>query len=326
MKISVVVPVYNMEKYMDRCMQALLHQTYENLEIILVDDGSTDNSPMMCDDYAGKDPRVKVIHKENGGSSTARNAGILAATGHYIGFLDSDDYPDPDMYETLIKVALEKNAVITQTMSRDFDEEGTMVKDAYKSGGGVSFITKDEMFRLLMLHVGDSSFCTKLIRADFMKQYAFPEHKLNEDFELLLRMLPAVDGVYSIEESKYNIILRGNSNSRNTFNPVFYNAIIENSDTAYHMMEKLFPQFREQTTRFFYVQRMYYLLHIPLSLMTKENAVYQKVIKEVKKGRKDIKNNTFLLAKEKRNLWIISFFPKSSKWLHGLIMKVKNRK
>ncbi len=322
-KISVIVPVYNMEKYLSRCMEALLAQTYRNLEIILVDDGSKDSSPAMCDEYAAKDSRVKVIHKENGGSSSARNMGIEAATGEYIGFLDSDDYPDGDMYETLYRVIKEKDTDVAQTMSKDFDEEGNLVKDAYKSGGAVTYLPKKEMFRLLMLHVGDSSFCTKLVKASLMKKLRFPEKKLNEDFKLVLDMLEYVDGVYSIEESKYNIILRGGSNSRNSFSEVFYNSIIENSDTAYAMMEEQFPDLKEETTRFYYIQRMYYLLHIPVGLMTKENAMYQKVIKEVKKGRNEIRKNSYLSKKEKRNLWIVSYCPKGSKRLHGLIMKVK---
>lgn len=325
-KISVIVPVYNMEKYLSRCMDALLAQTYENLEIILVDDGSKDRSPAMCDEYAKQDFRVKVIHKENGGSSSARNRGIDAATGAYIGFLDSDDYPDLDMYETLYRVIKEKDADVAQTMSKDFDEEGNLVKDAYKSGGAVTFLPKEEMFRLLMLHVGDSSFCTKLVKADLMKKLRFPEKKLNEDFKLVLDLLQHVEGVYSIEESKYNIILRGGSNSRNSFSEVFYNSIIENSDTAYAMMEEQFPELEEETTRFYYIQRMYYLLHIPVSLMTKENQMYQKVIKEVKKGRKEIQKNTFLTQKEKRNLLLVSFCPKGSKRLHRILMKIKGKR
>lgn len=322
-KISVIVPVYNMEKYLSRCMEPLLHQTYENLEIILVDDGSKDHSPKLCDDYARKDARVRVIHKENGGSSSARNAGIEAATGEYIGFLDSDDYPDTDMYETLYRVAKEKQADVVQTMSKDFDEEGNLVKDAYKSGGAVNFLSREEMFRLLMLHVGDSSFCTKLVKASLMKKLRFPEKKLNEDFKLVLDLLNYVDGVYSIEESKYNIVLRGESNSRNRFSEVFYNSIVENSDTAYEMMKKQFPSLVEETTRFYYIQRMYYLLHIPVELMTKENIMYRKVIEEVKRGRRQIRKNAYLSKKEKRNLLIVSYLPKASKRLHGLIMKLK---
>ena len=99
--ISVIVPVYNVEQYLDRCVCSILNQTYQNLEIILVDDGATDSSGRMCDEYAKRDERIKVVHKQNGGLSDARNAGLAAATGEYIGYVDSDDWIEPDMYEKM---------------------------------------------------------------------------------------------------------------------------------------------------------------------------------------------------------------------------------
>ena len=96
--ISVIVPVYNVEEYLDRCIESIVNQTYKNLEILLIDDGSTDNSYNICDKWAKKDNRIKVVHKENGGVSSARNVGLDVATGDYIGFVDSDDYISIDMY------------------------------------------------------------------------------------------------------------------------------------------------------------------------------------------------------------------------------------
>lgn len=101
--ISVIIPVYNAENYLKRCLDSVINQTYKNLEIILIDDGSTDNSGEICDEYAKTDNRIKVIHKENGGVSQARNEGLRVATGEYIGFLDSDDFILHNMYENLIK-------------------------------------------------------------------------------------------------------------------------------------------------------------------------------------------------------------------------------
>ena len=101
--ISIIVPVYKAEKYLSRCVDSILGQTYKDLEVILVDDGSPDGSGVLCDAYAAKDSRVRVIHKENGGVSTARNVGLDAAGGDYISFVDSDDYVDPDMYEKMVK-------------------------------------------------------------------------------------------------------------------------------------------------------------------------------------------------------------------------------
>ncbi len=102
--ISIVIPVYKTEAYLDRCVQSVLKQTYGNLEIILVDDGSPDRCPQMCDEWAKKDNRIRVIHKANGGGAQARNAGLDAATGEYIGFVDSDDYIHPLMYNRLFDI------------------------------------------------------------------------------------------------------------------------------------------------------------------------------------------------------------------------------
>lgn len=322
--ISVIVPIYNVEKYLDRSVRALLNQTYQNIEIILVDDGSTDNSGQMCDDFAREDSRVRVFHKENGGSSTARNVGIREAKGTFVGFCDSDDYAELDLYENLHKIfQTHEDAVIAQAMTSIFSEDGTLVFGPYRDSGNINYIAQEEMFRMLMMHVGDSSFCTKLIRADYMKQFAFPEGELNEDFELLLRMLDGVDGIYSLEKSGYNIILRGNSNTRSVFRKVYYNAMIANSNKAYAIMEEKYPQFKDEAERFWFFQRLDYLLHIPVSVMGKDNEVCTQIIKEIKLGRKKIRANRFLAKKEKKNLLILSYMPRFSKRCHNLIMKLK---
>ena len=102
--ISVIIPVYKVEKYLNKCVDSVLNQTYKNLEIILVDDGSPDKCPEICDEYAKKDDRIKIIHKQNGGLSDARNVGIEKSTGEYITFIDSDDYVDSNYIEQLYKL------------------------------------------------------------------------------------------------------------------------------------------------------------------------------------------------------------------------------
>lgn len=120
--ISVIVPVYKVEKYIDRCINSIINQTYKNLEIILVDDGSPDNCPRIIDDYSQKDSRIKVIHKENGGLSSARNAGIEIATGDYIGFVDSDDYIRNDYFEILLENIMVTDADLSICRNKKFCE------------------------------------------------------------------------------------------------------------------------------------------------------------------------------------------------------------
>ncbi len=123
--VSVVIPVYNVEKYLDRCVESIINQTYSNLEIILVDDGSADNSSDMCEQWAKKDSRVKVIHKENAGAGLARNTGIENATGKYIFFVDSDDYMDVTTVEKCISKALNSGADIVMFGRCDVFKDGT---------------------------------------------------------------------------------------------------------------------------------------------------------------------------------------------------------
>lgn len=99
--ISVIVPMYNVELYLRKCLDSIVNQTYKNIEILIIDDGSTDNSGMICDEYAQKDDRIKVFHTENQGLSSARNLGLDEATGDWVGFVDSDDWIDDDMYDVL---------------------------------------------------------------------------------------------------------------------------------------------------------------------------------------------------------------------------------
>ena len=116
--ISVIVPIYKVEQYLDRCVQSIVDQTYKNLEIVLVDDGSPDNCPAMCDAWAAKDGRVQVIHKENGGVSTARNAGISIARGAFFAFVDSDDWIDSTMIAELVSCAAEYHTDVTGMLYR----------------------------------------------------------------------------------------------------------------------------------------------------------------------------------------------------------------
>ena len=123
--ISVIVPVFKVERYLDKCVRSIVEQTYTNLEIILVDDGSPDNCPAMCDAWAKKDNRIKVIHKANGGLSDARNAGMAAATGELIGFVDSDDYVAPEMYERLARSMLRDGSDIAACAVEMVWEDGS---------------------------------------------------------------------------------------------------------------------------------------------------------------------------------------------------------
>ena len=126
-EVSIIVPVYNVEKYLPRCVASLRAQTLADIEIILVDDGSPDGCPQMCDRFAAEDARIRVVHKANGGVSDARNAGIAAARGKYLAFVDSDDFAEPEMFGTMLETAVSHDCdVVMCDCMKDFPDKSTL--------------------------------------------------------------------------------------------------------------------------------------------------------------------------------------------------------
>lgn len=208
--VSVVVPVYNTEKYLDRCMASIVAQTHRNLEIIIVDDGSTDSSPQMADKWAGADKRIKVVHKANGGQSSARNAGMRIATGKYVGFVDSDDYVEMDMFGDLAQVLeshplcdVAKCAVAVEytydVSERERKSTESYLRDPVKGevrpGGDV---------------VADTDVCPvdKLYRLDFLRNNGieFPEGTKNEDEAFFFEVFCRVRNCYYLPKKYYRYL------------------------------------------------------------------------------------------------------------------------
>ena len=171
--ISIIIPVYNTEKYLTKCIESVVNQTYKNLEIILVNDGSTDNSGKMCDEWSKKDKRIKVLHKSNGGLMNAWKYGVVRSQGDYIGFVDSDDWIDADMYETLLNIALKDN--VSMVLSGFVFENGTtQAKENIFLNGGY-YSKKDILERVYpyMIRVGrirgvSPNRVTKLFQRDLL--------------------------------------------------------------------------------------------------------------------------------------------------------------
>ena len=178
--ISVIVPVYKVEKYLDRCVQSIVDQTYSNLEIILVDDGSPDNCGAMCDAWAEKDSRIKVIHKENGGGAQARNAGLDCATGEYIGFVDSDDYILPEMYEVLLGVLHSFDSEIAECGYCTFEADEIITGDAAENTVRV-FDTEQALFENIRDKICRQLVWNKLYSRSVLEDVRFVEGKLIDD-------------------------------------------------------------------------------------------------------------------------------------------------
>ncbi len=213
-KISVIIPVYNVEKYLDRCIESVVNQTYKNLEIILVDDGSLDNCPQICDEWAKKDDRIIVVHKKNGGLSDARNAGMQRATGKYCAFLDSDDYIDKKMYEKLYETLIkDKSDMSMCTLSIvdtngneqcciDDIESGTFSKDKI-----LEFYTEENWWQYV-------SACTKLFKTELIYDIKFPKGKLNEDAFVMHEFFDRCETISVLNEKLYYYVQTSNSITR----------------------------------------------------------------------------------------------------------------
>lgn len=208
--ISVIVPIYNVEKYLARCVDSIVNQTYKNLEIILVDDGSPDRCPQMCDDYAKKDSRIKVVHKNNGGLSDARNAGMVVATGEYISFIDSDDYVSDDFFECLLDVMNKENSDIAECSVVKFYEDNRF--DEFSDDLSVkTYDTQDAMSALIAENPFHQHVWNKLYKTELVKDIPYAVGKLNEDEFWTYRVFGRANKVARINKTMYYYFQRSSS-------------------------------------------------------------------------------------------------------------------
>lgn len=320
--ISVIVPIYNIVEWLPRCVDSIRRQTYRNLEIILVDDGSTDNSGAMAEKFALEDKRIRVFHKENGGSSSARNYGISMAKGEYLGFVDSDDYIEPEMYERLLSVALSENLLMVQTSRDEIDEHGNRMEDVCVPPPKPELWESRQFMRELLLHRGDCSFCTKLVHRSLLAGERFPEGELNEDFHLLTRLLPMVPVIAVLPEQDYHVFYRYGSNTRTRDKEEFprvFTDIVNNADMVEQIVAKEYPELTQEAVRFALFQRLDYMLHIPISQMESSNTFYEQVKSYLKGHRKEILRSPYLTEKNKRYLLLLSTAPKMARKIHRAV-------
>lgn len=203
--VTIVVPIYNVEPYIHRSLDSILNQTYKNLEVILVDDGSPDNCPAICDEYAAKDARINVIHKKNGGLCTARQAGLEASTGTYMLQLDPDDYVELDMVETLVEKAVETGADMVTSIF--FNTYGDEIDCSNKNA--------EDFLRKILLRQYVGGMWTVLFRIQFLfdNHISFVSPKLfyDEDHLFLVRMLKAGAKMVHVNKAFYHYIIREGS-------------------------------------------------------------------------------------------------------------------
>lgn len=242
--ISVVVPVYKVEKYLEKCVKSILKQTYTNLEIILVDDGSPDKCGQLCDELAKIDDRIKVFHKENGGLSDARNYGVERANGEYIGFVDSDDYIHENMYEELYKAIKRSGTSIAECgVTRVYKN---ILRPHYEGEDYFLVLDREGYLKeyLENKRLYGSAWC-KLIHKDLAKKIKFPVGKIYEDAFYTLELLKTVDKYTLISGNYYYYYIRENSITTRPFSSKDMD-YIEIMDKIRDYTLSNFPIFKEQ--------------------------------------------------------------------------------
>lgn len=215
--VTVVIPVYNTFEYLKECVDSVINQKYKNLEIILVDDGSPDDSPLLCDEYARQDSRIKVIHRANGGLSAARNSGIKEATGKYITFVDSDDIIDSEMISEMVGIAIKENAhIVKSTLVRT-----NMKENCIPSVGKYKTVTPYEALK--MIYNGPPqiiSGCGKLFDISLFDDILFPEGLNHEDEFTLPKLYNKAEKIVMCDSVRYFYMQRpGESIMRSSFSP-----------------------------------------------------------------------------------------------------------
>ena len=318
--ISVIIPIYNIMDCLEKCVTSVINQTYPHLEILLIDDGSTDGTSQLCDELEKRDSRIKVFHKKNGGSSSARNLGLKNAHGAFIGFVDSDDFIDEKMYETLLQAAMDYQLPMAQISRDEIDENGKQLPDVCIPPDNEITITSQQMMKEFLMHKGDCSFCTRLTHMSLFENRSFPVGKLNEDFSLLTDMLQDIKKIVILPEQYYHVFYRIGSNSRKKSKeefPQVFTDIVVNADAVTKIVDKSYPELKKVCKRFNLYQRLEYLLHIPISMMTKDNGFYKKICGYLKRNFVKMLFNPYLTGKNKLYLLLFTIAPKQIRIIHA---------
>lgn len=229
-KISVIIPVYNVQKYLPKCIRSVLQQTYRNLEIILVDDGSTDQCGKICDSYARKDKRIHVIHKKNGGLASARNAGMECATGAYFLFLDSDDWIAQNTCQILYQGLKQYDAGCAVGKCITVLEKNGRLYPQKSRKQPVRCKTSAEAMKQVLLTC--SSSCNRLYKRNIIEKFRFPEGRINEDEPVMLRVYAECRKILFLNDSTYFYRKRSNSITTSHFS-------LQNVDCYYNSAENL---------------------------------------------------------------------------------------
>ena len=318
-KVSVIVPVYKVENYLRKCVDSLLNQTLTDIEIILVDDDSPDNCGKICDEFAAKDHRVKVIHKQNEGLSMARNVGIMAATSSYIGFVDSDDYVADDMYEVLYKNLVENSADISVCGLYDCYSGKKIPQFA-----GKEFLILDNKNALKTALEGvkfSVNAVNKLFKKELFSEVKFPKGKLSEDAFTIPKVLSMATKVVFDSAPKYFYVHRGESITTSSFKPQDFN-VVEAYQENFNLVKNDFSELTKQAEFRLLWSYTYVFDKMLLSENFENFEEYKRTLALLRKNTLKLVLNPFFSLKRKFVALILFISPR----LYEVLLKFQKKK
>ena len=296
--ISIIIPIYNVEKYLEKCLDSILNQTYKNLEIILIDDGSTDNSPNICNSYCEKDKRIKIIHKNNEGVSSARNKGIELSKGKYIVFIDSDDYVSNEHIEVLYDCIISNNVDLVISNLIDISEDGIILNNEEKE----SFLmNKDQCLKELL---SEDNFyhlcCGNIYRKDLLEKIRFNcKYRIAEDLDFLYRYIKQISSAYFLSKNTYYYLKREGSATNSIYSEK-WNDELKICNFIISEMVELENNFHK------YAKRKYIRLNINQAYRFKLNKNQTKILKNnIKIYKNEMFNSKLFDNKEKLKIFLL---------------------
>lgn len=318
-KISIIVPVYRVESYLKKCINSLINQSLRDIEIILVDDGSSDDCGKICDEYAKKDNRVRVIHKQNEGLSEARNVGIMAAESPYIGFVDSDDYVAEDMYEILYENLVKNNAEVSVCGLYD-----CYCNKKVPQFAGNEFLILDNKQALKTALEGvkfSVNAVNKLYKKELFLEVKFPKGKLSEDAFTIPKILSKASRIVFDSAPKYYYIHRGESITTSSFKPQDFN-VVEAYKKNLKFVKNNFKDLTPQAEFRLLWSYTYVFDKMILSENFKDKKCYKEIIAILRKNTLKMTLNPFFSLKRKLVMFILLASPK----LYANLLKFQKQK
>ncbi|MCR6110887.1 glycosyltransferase [Bacillus sp. A301a_S52] len=326
-KISLSVAVYNLEDYLPKCIESILNQTFGDFELLLINDGSTDRSGKICDKYAAKDKRVKVIHQQNVGLSQVRNVALEHSTGDYIGFVDGDDWIAPTMLETLYMLCHEHDAPISMCPYLSVDEQGQPLNQPPDSKRIEMMSNKDALKRTYENKLTGYVLWNKLFKRSLFEGVNFPAKRDFQDASVLYQLLHKAKKVIYIENPLYFYLIRASGITKSQLASFSMKRldVVPNYNETYAFMKVHHPELCDMITANFFTSLRTMLVDIMKENKVKEHReAISHICQNISAIKKRLSRNTYVDKKHIRIAKLLSRFPHLGIFLYSFKLKLRS--